>query len=230
MEWIVCPVSDCINSSGYSSFKLSPVYPGKHKPSRNESNWHLPTGRKESNTIPTVKISKTTSNSFANPSSYTVSAARTEMWQTLTFITSTCRSSLREGVTLTAFSIWLSNCFSSESVSTDTNRSSDSSFCREKMAMHRLNTKLPLTNAAVNYYTKPTNVGTTVAMFYIQNSKRSSNIKKYGKNWEIQATVKEKFLSFEPAAIPAGSFPPCLWRIQKTAVISSWCEITNHSK
>lgn len=64
-----------------------------------------------------------------------VSVTSTDVCKTLTFITSTCRSSLSEGVTLTAFSIWLSNCFSSESVSTDTNLSSDSSFCKETEAL-----------------------------------------------------------------------------------------------
>lgn len=74
---------------------------------------------------------------------HAASVASTDVCEMLTFITSTCRSSLSEGVTLTAFSIWLSNCFSSESVSTDTNLSSDSSFCREKMAMYMLRQKLP---------------------------------------------------------------------------------------
>lgn len=51
-----------------------------------------------------------------------------------TFITSTCRSSCRDGVTLTALSIWLSSCRSSESVSTDTNLSSARSFYSKTVA------------------------------------------------------------------------------------------------
>lgn len=117
---------------------------GKHNPSRNENNWHLPTGRKESNTVLRWRFPRQQLICLLSPAfSHSLSAASTDVCETLTFITSTCRSSLSEGVTLTAFSIWLSNCFSSESVSTDTNLSSDSSFCREKMAMHKLKTECP---------------------------------------------------------------------------------------
>lgn len=113
--------------------------PVQHKPSRNENNWHLPAGRRESNKVLRSTFPRQQLICLLTPAfSHAASVASTDVCETLTFITSTCRSSLSEGVTLTAFSIWLSNCFSSESVSTDTNLSSDSSFCREKTATYRL--------------------------------------------------------------------------------------------
>lgn len=112
--------------------------PGKHKRSRNENNWHLPAGRWVSNTVLKWRFPRQQLIYLLTPAqSHATFVASTDVCETLTFITSTCRSSLSEGVTLTAFSIWLSNCFSSESVSTDTNLSSDSSFCREKLARYR---------------------------------------------------------------------------------------------
>lgn len=50
--------------------------------------------------------------------------------ETRTFMTSTCRSSCRAGVTLMASRIWLNNCFSGTSVSTATKQSSHRIFCQ----------------------------------------------------------------------------------------------------
>ncbi len=47
-----------------------------------------------------------------------------------TFMTSTCRSSWRLGVTLMASRIWLNSCFSVTSVSTATRQSSQRTFCQ----------------------------------------------------------------------------------------------------
>lgn len=58
----------------------------------------------------------------------------------LTFMTSTCRSSWRDGVTLMASNIWLSSCFSRTStsmVTPPTNLSSHSSFWLETKTFYR---------------------------------------------------------------------------------------------
>lgn len=164
---------------------------------RNTNQWKQLTSASRKEGIehcPNVKISKATANLFANPSIQScISVVSTDVCETPTFITSTCRSSLREGVTLTAFSIWLSNCFSSESVSTDTNLSSESSFCREKMSMYRLKKTaqfchrvLHLNLSDVCYYSG--------WVFYVPISKWSNNIKYYLRHDE--GTVNIFWISF----------------------------------